>query len=258
MTIRPQLRHWSLLAATALLCGTGWSAPQQLTVSWRDKPPYHYTEAGVGKGFLLERSQQVFQAAGIPARFVNEPQKRIWANFQHGATNYCSISWYKLPEREALAQYSQPFHEDQPHTILAAPDMAARVKSHASVESLLADPELSLGVVAGVSYGPVLDLMIKASKNHVMSRTVETTLMMRMLNAGRASYMFVDREDLDYFRQNEKTRQVAVQIDLPGMPAGLRRHIVCSKDVPQETMDKLNKAIAATGGMLNPGRVKPK
>lgn len=248
-------RGWSLFAAGALLCGSGWSAPQQLTVSWRDKPPYHYTdEVGAGKGFLLKRSQQVFRAAGIPARFVNEPQKRIWANFQHGAANYCSISWYRLPEREALAQFSMPIHEDQPHTILASPEVAARVKSHASVESLLADPELSLGVVEGVSYGPVLDPMIKASKNHVMSRTVETTQMMRMLNAGRASYMFVDREDWNYFRQNDKTRQIVVQLDLPGMPPGLRRHIVCSKDVPQETMDRLNKAIAATGGIVNPGR----
>jgi hypothetical protein len=69
----------------------------------------------------------VFATAGLEARFVNEPQKRIWANFQHGTTNYCSISWYRLPEREALAQYSQPFHEDLPHTILIAPGMG-RVK----------------------------------------------------------------------------------------------------------------------------------
>jgi hypothetical protein len=71
-------------------------------------------------------------AAGLEARFVNEPQKRIWANFQHGTTNYCSISWYRLPDREALAQYSQPFHEDLPHTILIAPGMAAR-EAHATL-----------------------------------------------------------------------------------------------------------------------------
>ncbi|MFS2007925.1 substrate-binding periplasmic protein [Duganella sp. CT11-25] len=253
MTIRPQLRHWSMFAATALLCGTGWSAPQQLTVAWRDKPPYHYVAADASRGFLLERAQQIFKSAGVPARFVSEPQKRIWANFQHGATNYCSISWYKLPEREAIAQYTQPIHEDLPHTILISPSAVARVRSHATLDSLLADPDLTLGVVDGVSYGPALDLMIKNSKNHVMSRTVETTLMMRMLTAGRASYMFVDREDWDFFRQKEKVMQAAVQYDLPGMPAGMRRHIVCSKDVPQETMDKLNKAIAATGGIVNPG-----
>jgi polar amino acid transport system substrate-binding protein len=253
MTSRPLLRHCSLFAATAVLCGTGWSAPQQITVAWRDKPPYHYIEAGTGKGFLLERARQIFKTAGVPTRFVNEPQKRIWANFQHGASNYCSISWYKLPEREALAQYSLPFHEDQPHTILITPAAVARVKSHATLQSLLADPGLTLGVVDGVSYGPALDPMIKSAGNHVMSRTVETTLMMRMLSVGRASYMFVDREDWEYFRRKEKVMQTAVQYDLPDMPAGMQRHIVCGKDVPRETMDKLDKAITATGGIANPG-----
>lgn len=252
MTIRLPLCHWSLFAATALLCGSGWSAPPTLTVAWRDKPPYHYTEGGVAKGFLLERARQVFKAADIPARFVSEPQKRIWANFRRGASNYCSISWYKLPEREALAQYSHAFHEDLPHTVLIAPSAVTQVRSHATLESLLADPGLTLGVVDGVSYGPVLDPLINASKNKVMSRTVETTQMLRMLGLGRASFMFADREDWEYYRQRGE-KLMAVQYDLPGMPPGLRRHIVCSKDVPQETMDRLNKAIAATGGIVNPG-----
>jgi hypothetical protein len=79
------------------------------------------------------------------------------------------------------------------------------------------------------------------------------TLMMRMVSVGRASYMFVDREDWEHFRQRDQLKQLAVRYDLPGMPAGLRRHIVCSRDVPAETMNKLNQAIAATGGMANPG-----
>jgi hypothetical protein len=86
----------------------------------------------------------------------------------------------------------------------------------------------------------------------MMSRTVETTQMLRMLGVGRASFMFADREDWAYYRQRGE-RLMAVEYDLPGMPPGLRRHIVCGKDVPQETMDRLNKAIAATGGIVNPG-----
>jgi len=252
MTIRSQLCRGSILAAAALLCGSARSEPQTLTVAWRDKPPYHYTEADVGRGFLLERARQIFKTAEIPARFVGEPQKRIWAKFAHGATNYCSISWYKLSQREALAQYSMPIHEDLPHTILVAPGSVAQVTSHATLAGLLADPELTLGVVDGVSYGPELDRLIKDSKNRIMGRTVDTTLMIRMLGADRASYMFADREDWEHYRR-QGGGALPVQYDLPAMPPGLRRHIVCSKDVPQATMDKLNKAIAATGGMANPG-----
>ncbi|WP_431476560.1 hypothetical protein [Massilia eburnea] len=85
-------------------------AQAPLTVAWRDKPPYYYLDENkVAKGFMLDRARQVFAAAGVPAVFVNEPQKRIWANFSHGTPNYCSISWYlRLPEREAVAQFSVP------------------------------------------------------------------------------------------------------------------------------------------------------
>jgi uncharacterized protein (TIGR02285 family) len=246
--------HRSIIAAAALLCGAAWAAPQAtLTVAWRDKPPYHYIENGQAKGFLLTRAREIFELAGLPARFVNEPQKRIWANLSHGATNYCTISWYRLPEREAVAQFTAPIHEDLPHTVLISPAAVERVRAHPTLASLLADPTLSLGKVDGVSYGPVLDQMIKGSKNQIMSRTVETTLMMRMLSAGRASYMFVDREDWEFFRTKEKSVQAAVRHDFPDMPPGMRRHIACSKDVSADTMAKLNQAIAATGGISNPG-----
>lgn len=253
MTIRTWFFRSSLLAASALLSGSGWCAPPPLTVAWRDKPPYHYLDQGEPRGFLLERVKHIFNVAGVPAQFVNEPQKRIWANFTHGATHYCSISWYRLPEREAVAQFTAPIHEDLPHTVLISQQFVQQVTAHPTLSSLLDDPGLTLGVVEGVSYGPALDQMIKHSKNHVMSRTVETTLMIRMLSVGRASFMFVDREDLSFFRAREKLVQSTAQYDFPDMPPGMKRYIACSKDVAPETMTKLNQAIAATGGAYNAG-----
>ena len=227
----------------------GWTAgalaEAPLTVAWREKPPYYYLENGVAKGFMLERAKQVFAAAGVPARFVNEPQKRIWANFNHGVQNYCSISWYRLPEREAVAQYTVAVHSDQPHAVLAVPSVAARIKSHPSLKSLVADKSLTLAVIDGVSYGPELDGLIARSENRVMRRTVETSAMFRMVAVGRADYLFVDREDWNHLRLKFPELQSLVLIDFADMPPGLKRYFVCSRDVPAETMERLNRAIAA-------------
>jgi polar amino acid transport system substrate-binding protein len=248
----PSAGPLALVLCAACLGGAGTaSADNVITVSWRDKPPYHYLDNGVAKGFLLERTRAVFVTAGVEARYVNEPLKRIWAYFQHGATNYCSISWYRLPEREAVAQYTQAIHIDPPHVVLVAPDAVAKVKAHATLASLMADKSLTLGLVDGVSYGPDIDGMIKRSGNQVMSRTVEPKAMLRMLSLGRASYMFADRSDWEFFRQTENWQRPPVRYDFPDMPPGLKRHIVCSKDVAPEIMDKLNQAIAATGGPSN-------
>lgn len=247
------LHRAGLFSLAIMLGGAASATPQTITVAWRDKPPYHYNEDGETKGFLLQRAKDVFNLAGVPARFVSEPQKRIWANFGHGAKSYCALSWYRLPEREAVAQFTLPIHEDLPHTILISPGALDSVMAHPTLASLLDDPSLTLGVVEGSSYGPVIDQMIKNSKNQLMSRTVEVTLMMRMLAVGRASFMFVDREDWGFFSKKEVAVQAATRHDFPDMPPGLRRHIVCSKDVSPEIMNKLNQAITATGGVYNAG-----
>ncbi|MGW8393068.1 substrate-binding periplasmic protein [Pseudoduganella sp. HUAS MS19] len=237
-------RYFIGLIAAGSMADAPANAP--LTVAWREKPPYYYyDENKAAKGFMLERAKQVFAAAGVPAVFVNEPQKRIWANFNHGTPNYCSISWYRLPEREAVAQYSVSVHADLPHAVLAVPAVAARIRSHASLKSLLSDKTLTLAVIDGVSYGPELDTLIAGSRNRIMRRTVETSAMFRMVAFGRADYLFVDREDWNYLRLKFPELQTLVLIDFADMPPGLKRYFVCSRDVPAETMERLNRAIQA-------------
>jgi polar amino acid transport system substrate-binding protein len=221
------------------------SADAPITVAWRDKPPYHYTADGRERGFLLARAQQVFAAAGVENRFVTEPAKRIWANFHGGKPNYCSIGWYRLPERERVAQYSAPFHLDLPHTVLVAP--GAQARGHATLASLLGDMRLSIGVVDGVSYGPEIDALIARGANQVVRRTVEPTAMMRMLGVGRASFMLLDQEDWEYYRRRDASLRNTVRRDFPDMPAGLTRYIVCSRDVAPDVMARLNRAIDRVG-----------
>ncbi|KQV61842.1 ABC transporter substrate-binding protein [Duganella sp. Root336D2] len=235
-----------LIGLVAAGSTAGALAQAPLTVAWREKPPYYYfDENKVAKGFMLERAKQVFAAAGVPAVFVNEPQKRIWAQFSHGTPNYCSISWYRLPEREAVAQYSVPVHADLPHAVLAVPAVAARIRAHQNLQALLSDKSLTLAVIDGASYGPELDALIGTSKNRIMRRTVETSAMFRMVAFGRADYLFVDREDWNYLRLKFPELQSLVLIDFADMPPGLKRYVVCSRDVPAETMERLNRAILA-------------
>lgn len=235
-----------LLLATPLLLAAALAPAQPVTVSWRDKPPYYYLEDGIAKGFMLDYAKEVFAAAGIEAHFVQEPQKRIWSRFADGTRNYCSVSWYRVPEREALAQFSLPVYTDPPHTILVAPAALERVRTHPTLASLMADPVLTLAVIDGVSYGPELDVRIRQSANQVMRRTVPTTNMLQMLAAGRASYLLADRNDWNHLRARNKQVASLAQYEVPDLPPGLKRHILCSRDVPAATMERLNQAIRTT------------
>lgn len=216
---------------------------EKIIVGWRNKPPYHYLENGGEHGFLLERSKQVFAHAGVEAEHVEMPSKRIWQNFSTGMHNFCSIGWYRLPERESLVNFSLPFHIDRPHTVVSGPAALAAVKAHTSLSSLLQDKSLSLGVVDGVSYGPELDAMMAHAANKIEKRTVEPLKIMRMAAADRFSFVIIDREDWEWSHTHEEGLGKLHNIDFADIPPGLTRYIVCSKDVSHDTMARLNRVI---------------
>lgn len=195
---------------------------------------------------MLLRVKEVFALAGLSTHFVKEPSKRIWANFQAHVPHYCSFGWYHLDERDAWVQFSVPMQTDLPHAVIFAPDAQQAYRKHSTLASLLADKTLVLGVVDGVSYGPALDAMIRASASQVLRRTVEPNTMVRMLAAGRVDFMLIDRDDWDYAREREPQLRLGLVRDYPDMPAGLQRYVVCSKDVAPEAMARINKALDAT------------
>jgi uncharacterized protein (TIGR02285 family) len=236
------MKKRSIACALLALAGAA-MATDTLTVSWREKAPYHYTDNGVEKGFLLERGKLVFARAGVPAQFVEEPTKRIWSNFQSGKRMYCSLGRYRLPERDLLAQYSEPIHFDPPQAVLAAPGALERVRSHRTLASLMNDASLSVGTIDGVSYGPRIDELIHTMRGEVVRRTVDSGSLIRMVAVGRVSFTFADRYGWEYQREHEPALAVVTAVEFADAPAGLARYIMCSKDVPASIMRKLNRAI---------------
>lgn len=219
------------------------STQPPITVAWRDKAPYHYNDNGIAQGFLLLRAKQIFAQAEVPAVFIETPAKRIWHGFERGKPAFCSIGWYRLPERELVAQFSHAFHVDPPQILLVGPKALPAIAAHKKVTALLADPKISLGVIDGVSYGPALDLLIKHSANRVEQPTVSPANLMRMVAANRVNYMFADAADWQYLRSREAGLESLTEYHFNDLPAGLERFIVCSKDVSSAVMAKLNQAI---------------
>jgi polar amino acid transport system substrate-binding protein len=224
-------------ACCLMVLSSPFALAQEITVSWRDKPPYHYVDGARDRGFLLARGKAVFAAAGVPARFVMEPSKRIWASFQSGKTNYCSLGRYRMPERDAFAQYSRAIHMDPPQVLLVSQGALPKVRMHKSLAALLADPGFELGLTDGNSLGPQLDALVAGSANTVTRRTVDASTLIRM------SYTIADRYGWDYLRARDPRLAGLTGHVMPDMPGGLARYIMCSKDIPAATMAKLDKAL---------------
>lgn len=226
-------------------------AEEVVTIAWRVKPPLQYTVNEQPRGILVERVKKVFSLSKIQTQFVEEPTNRIFYNFKNGRKNYCAFGLYYVAERESFAQYSRAFHKDPPQTILVSPATFKSVSAHATLKSLLADENLSLGVVDTSSYGPELDAMIKAGNNKILRSTTRQANMARMITANRASFMFIDRNDWEYLKKNDEHVKGAMQIDFSDLPPSQNRYILCSKDMTTEQMQRINKAIQKVYGMAS-------
>jgi hypothetical protein len=131
----------------------------------------------------------------------------------------CTPGWYKLPEREVYARFSIPIHQDPPHVVLAAPHAIAAVRSHKTLNSLLADPNLVMGVVDGLSYGPELDARIAALPRPAMRSGVPPLQMAKLIANRRADYMMIDQDDLSVLEQNHEVSHLGiVRVDFPDPP----------------------------------------
>jgi uncharacterized protein (TIGR02285 family) len=213
---------------------------------FRDKPPYSYLHNGAPTGFLFEKTKKILDLAGVSAEFSVMPPKRIFLEIQNDAQPVCSFGWYKIPEREKFARFSQPIHQDRPHVILAGPRSFDAVSRHKSLRGLLGDASLSLAVVDGVSYGPEIDAMIARFPGRVDRSLVSPLQVAGMVSMKRADFMFIDQDDLDHLlANNSEFKAIGLQrIDHPDAPQGLKRYILCSQRVTEGTMARIDQAIA--------------
>jgi uncharacterized protein (TIGR02285 family) len=221
------------------------SVAEPLLMVYREKPPYSYTDQGVQKGFLLERTKQILGKAGIQSSFEIMPPKRIFAEIEANTREICSFGWYKTPEREKYARFTQPIHKDRPHIVLAAPSSAAAIKRHATLKALFTDKKLTLAVVDGTSYGPELDKLISVFPGTIDRALVSPLQVAQKVTGKRADFMFMDQDDYEYLLATDSSfkNEKLVRINFPDMPPGLLRYILCGQRVSDDVIGKLNAGI---------------
>ncbi|MEI7611588.1 MAG: transporter substrate-binding domain-containing protein [Betaproteobacteria bacterium] len=220
-----------------------------LLMAYINKPPYSYSDNGVAKGFLLERSRRVMSRAGLDVRFQEMSAKRVLLEVKNNKQALCSLGWYKNAEREAYARFSVSIHEDRPHLVLVGPRSLEGVRRHGTLKSLMSDRTLVLVTSEGFSYGPELDLMITTFPGTIDSTLQPPLQLVKKMLAKRADFMFIDQEDFDYLKESNSDfgADGLVQLKYPDMPPGLKRYILCSQKVGDDVLRRINAGIAAEG-----------
>jgi uncharacterized protein (TIGR02285 family) len=158
----------ALMIAWLLLwspCGLAAQGPQAsprgpLNVYYIHRPPYYMTlENGQAGGFLIAAARMILDDAALDHRVVPLPPKRI-LRFLRNSRYACSVGWFRTPEREGFALFSEPIYRNRPLGAVMRRSTAARLAQPPSMEQLL-HSEMVFGVIDGFSYGNWADMRIR-------------------------------------------------------------------------------------------------
>ena len=214
-----------------------------LTVQYNERIPYaRQTEKGV-EGLTATPASFAFSKAGIPFKWENTPSKRQMKMIEENTGCDCAIGWFKNPDREKIAKFTQPIYQDKPYIALARVDND-KLHTGMDVETLLSDPDLTLEVKDGYSYGPYLDSQITLHQPKTDTTTTENLNMLKKIYAKYADYFFIAPEEADELIRSSGLPQKSFKyVTFSNMPEGEKRFLMCSKRVDDTLIDTLNAAI---------------
>ena len=228
-----------------------------LLVTYIDKPPYYYQPGAATPptGFLLNYVVRVLDQAGIAAHYELRPAVRALAEIEHASSPLCSVGWFKTAERERYGNYSAPLYRDPPMMLVTRPESLRKLKPFASAASLVNDPTLQPGTVAGFTYGAYLDGLLRGRSARIDASAQTLQQNLAKVIFGRVDYIFMDQAELHYWsRQPGLQGHPVASLSLPDLPAGNLRYLLCSKQVDDATLQRINRAIASLPKPMPPGQ----
>ena len=230
--------------ALALPCTALAQTTQPITLHYIQRPPYMMASGDGLVGLTGLPSYLAFKHAQIPVVLQETPFARQLRYVETNSGQDCMIGMFKKPEREVFAKFTKPVYQDQPQVILTAAANAPRFSAFNSVVDVFNDKSMVLEVKLAYSYGTTLDALITRYEPTVIKTTDENLLMIKSLKLRMADYMFMAPEEAAVaiaaagYALNDFT-----QIKFKNMPDGEYRHLMCSKNVPDAVIQKLNAAI---------------
>jgi hypothetical protein len=205
--------------------------------------PLMYRENGEIKGEIGALSMAVFERAGYEVTMLDDvPFRRVFHIFATGEERTCGAGWYKTPDRERKARFTDAINMAADTIVVTRKDRRALIESFPDIQSLIDEPDLKTARVNGVSGGKLYSSLLDSAKSHtIMVQRLEQQV--RLLLAERIDYFLAEASYIAHVDGDMPGVQDIVAVDIPGLPKGENRYIACSKSTSKYDIERLNAAI---------------
>ncbi len=215
----------------------------KLTVYYEDRLPFTIPILGEGLiGFIASRVNSVLTDAGINYEWTLLPFQNQQEVLKRNQIPACAVGFFKNPSRESYMLFSKPIYHNRPLVVFA--NTKSDFSKYKTLKSLFADQSKFMLVKTGYTYGKGIDALMKQENPRLVFSDKRNVGMITRVVAGDADYMLGTPEELEMLVKLMDVKSSDYQFfQFPDFPDGETRHIACSKNVGQATMDKINAAI---------------
>jgi hypothetical protein len=230
---------FSLLAA--LLLSGSVSASEAIRLYFVDRPPYAISHpSGDPTGMVARPASKVFKLAHVPVVWKKSRVNRIFSTIKENQGPDCALGYERTKSRLPFAKFSEPLYIGEPVVALAS----LNVKEKVGVTFAHLLSKHTILFKENYTVGDVITEMIKKSPNSYVT-TIDSAQMVQMISHGAVDFMLISNEEVSYFVRHGVLNPHKVRVfELPDVKIRFQRRIMCSKAVDDQTINKLNAAIA--------------
>lgn len=238
------MRFASTLVLIICLSGAASAvADEPITLAYYNRPPLKMTmpDGSVG-GTTATAAAAAFTKAGVAFFWREMPAARLLAEIEQNSSRICGVGYHRTPERDRSMLITKSVDRETPTIAVAM--ATSEVQDGVSLDQLLGDPANLIEMKLSKSYGAVLDARLKRAKARVELTTRNYDAIMAMIGAGRPIITFMTEGELDYYVKQAVISRDAVRIlHFPELAMGEEAHIICSKSVGHDVIERLDRAI---------------
>jgi polar amino acid transport system substrate-binding protein len=230
-----------LIAAGGLAYGAA-ALAEPIVLYYEERAPYQVRAGDDVGGSVAGPAAQAFRAAHVDFVWEGSSIGRQVHMLRENQGARCVVGWYKTSERLAFAKFTKPIYRNGPAVALVRRQFA--IGPVAGVEDALSAPGLRLLVRKKYSYGVYVDSALQRIRPDTFVSSLPNSQMAEQLVENRADMMFASEEEAQVLLRHLGPKADRLQVLHFSKPLpGLERHIACSRNVPDEIIERLNSVI---------------
>jgi polar amino acid transport system substrate-binding protein len=225
------------------LFGSAAHANAPIKLYYETREPYAYLAPdGSVSGSIATNVAQAFHEAGISYEWVMIPFKRQLQQLEANAEQACGLGFFKTVEREKIGKFSHVIYVDKFSVMLAHKNFRP-AEGMGLFDAMSIKGARMLRKEASF-YGAFVEDVALKSKPLLVLTTAAPRNMALMIAASRADFMLVTTDEAKYLMESIPESNGLHIFKPVDMPAGQRRYLLCSNSVPDEVINRFNRAIS--------------